>query len=647
MAQTTSAAAVGPGLPRVVVLSTIGLVLAATVATAFKKRDRHRRPVAAAPPSAAAAPKRLQGLRRLVRYMDGQEVLQMGLGLGFSAGYSWGTAELARCIETLLHPSRLENNVGAMTLHFLRQTCYSECCNFGYLLCIKWVAQRLVCRLRSDVFRALVHKDAAFFDTRQTGSLLGMLLEGSGTVVDFPESLARLVNHTVFILRGLAILFTFGSGNRSARLAVELLSVIVGSTAFVLLTRPYTKAQARQLEEQKNAAGGYAAERLSAVRTVQAFSMQETEADHFQRRMQALFRSEALRVAVYATQQIVLHAVGYVGVARILFTCGALVAEGTLTVGGLVAFSARTLLLVVGARGLLDVSRKLGEVSASTDALFRILDGLAEDAPPGALQLPAVRGELEWKEVTFRYPSRPETPVVAGLSLHIPAGAKVALVGRSGSGKTTLAMMLLKLYRPTAGQLLLDGHDVSTLDTEWLRSQIGYVSQDPVLFCGTVMENIRYGSAATDEEVVAAAQKASAHSFIEAMPQQYQTVVGQGGGTLSGGQRQRIAIARALVRAPRILLLDEATSSLDSENEVQVQAAIDAIVADNARHREPMTVVMVGHRMSSLAISDLVVVLQDGRVVEHGPFAELLASCDSLLPSILRGSPTHNPHNGA
>ena len=235
-------------------------------------------------------------------------------------------------------------------------------------------------------------------------------------------------------------------------------------------------------------------------------------------------------------------------------------------------------------------------------------------------RLPEVCGAIEFVDVDFAYPTRKAAPVCRGLSLSIAAGQAVALCGPSGCGKSTLVQLLERFYDPDAGSITFDGVDLRRLNLRWLRSQIGLVGQEPVLFVGTVAENIGYGKeGATQSEIEAAARAANAHTFItEGLPGGYGTQVGQGGGKLSGGQKQRVAIARALVKQPALLLLDEATSALDNESERVVQAAIDAALA-----RERRTSITIAHRLSTIRHADKIAVIEEGRVVEEGTHDEL------------------------
>ena len=279
-----------------------------------------------------------------------------------------------------------------------------------------------------------------------------------------------------------------------------------------------------------------------------------------------------------------------------------------------------------GGMGLMQVGQPLLNVSkalAAAQTMVEILDRKsAIDAfDEGGATLPSTRGEIEVRDVVFAYPTAPEHNVCRGYTLRVEAGQTCALCGPSGSGKSTIIALLERFYDPQQGAVLLDGVDIRTLNVRWLRQQMGLVGQEPVLFMGTVAENIAYGKPrATQAEIEAAAKMANAHNFImEGLADGYESEVGQGGSKLSGGQKQRVAIARALIKSPVCLLLDEATSALDNESERVVQAALDEIMAKQKR-----TTVVIAHRLSTIRNADTIAVVNEGRVVESGSHDDLL-----------------------
>jgi len=258
------------------------------------------------------------------------------------------------------------------------------------------------------------------------------------------------------------------------------------------------------------------------------------------------------------------------------------------------------------------------------------LQPLEADGKKGATK-ESIRGRIVFRDVRFSYPSRPDTRVLDGVNLTIAEGATVGLVGGSGSGKSTVISLLQRFYSPDSGEILLDGYDIAALNAEWLRSQIGLVSQEPVLFATSILENIAYGrdGGATEEEVVEAAKAANVHGFVSALPDGYRTPVGERGVQLSGGQKQRIAIARAVLKDPAVLLLDEATSALDAESECVLQEALERIMKGR-------TAVLVAHRLSTIRGVDSIAVVQDGRVVEQGTHGDLVSRPDGAYSRLLQ-----------
>ena len=291
--------------------------------------------------------------------------------------------------------------------------------------------------------------------------------------------------------------------------------------------------------------------------------------------------------------------------------------DGKMTAGNLMAFLATTQTVQ---RSLFQLSMLYGHYIKTTSTLQKICFYLAIPSPDiGGQILPNVTGDIQFTNVTFKYPKRPEYIVLKKLNLKLDAGKITALCGSSGSGKSTIAMLVESLYDIESGSITLDGINMKDLDKKWLRKDlIGYISQEPVLFCTSIKENILFGNPnATDDEVIAAAKIANAHDFIMEFPNQYDTIVGQQGTALSGGQRQRIAIARAIIKNPKILILDEATSALDSESELLVKEALDNVMKDR-------TVLVIAHRLSTIEHCDHIVVLESGRIVEQGTHEQLL-----------------------
>lgn len=291
--------------------------------------------------------------------------------------------------------------------------------------------------------------------------------------------------------------------------------------------------------------------------------------------------------------------------------------SGQMSAGNLMSFLATTQTIQ---RSLFQLSLLYGHYIKVTSSMQRIVDYLSIESPKiTGSTLPNLTGNVEFKDVIFRYPKRPEYVVLKKINLSFQPGQVTALCGSSGSGKSTIAMLLEHLYDIESGFISIDNVELNHLDKKWLRRDvIGYISQEPVLFCTTIKENIKFGKQnATDDEVIRAAKLANAHEFITSFPNGYDTVVGPQGTAVSGGQRQRIAIARAIIKDPKILILDEATSALDAESEAQVKSALDYVMKGR-------TVLIIAHRLSTIINSNNIIVLDHGNILEHGTHSELL-----------------------
>ncbi|RLM66196.1 putative multidrug resistance protein [Panicum miliaceum] len=415
---------------------------------------------------------------------------------------------------------------------------------------------------------------------------------------------------------GLAVAFVFAWRLALAGLPFTILFVVPSVVLGKRLAAAAGEARAAYEE-----AGGVAEQAVASIRTVASYRGERRTLERFGR---ALARSTALGVKQGLIKGAVIGSMGVIyAVWSFLSWLGSVLVIRFHAQGGHV-FVASICIVLAGMSIMMALPNLRYFVDAATAAarmreMIDKLQPLEAEGKKGATK-ESIRGQIVFRDVHFSYPSRPDTRVLDGLNLTIAAGATVGLVGGSGSGKSTVISLLQRFYSPDSGEILLDGHDIAALNAEWLRSQIGLVSQEPVLFATSIRENILFGDeAASLKQVVAAAKMANAHDFITKLPHGYETNVGQFGTQLSGGQKQRIAIARALIRDPRILLLDEATSALDSESERAVQDALD-------RASVGRTTVVVAHRLSTIRKADMIAVLDAGRVVECGTHDELVAA---------------------
>ncbi len=475
--------------------------------------------------------------------------------------------------------------------------------------------ERIVTRLRAELYRRLVAQEVAFFDARRTGELVNRLASDT-TVLQNTVSvnLSMGLRNLLMVAGGLALLVV-----SSPRLTVVMLAIVPAVALGAVVVGRRIARLSRRVQDALARAGEVAEETLSGIRTVRAFAREAAEGERYAGAVWQAFELARRRVRAVAVFLGAASLAGYGAVALVLWFGGRLVVAGSMTVGELTSFILYTLIVAFSLSALGDLWSDFMRAGGASARVFELLEREPLIPVEGGRRLDRVEGRLDFEAVGFAYPSRPDVPVLAALDLTLRPGELVALVGPSGAGKSTVASLVLRLYDPTTGAIRLDGVDLRELDPSWLREQVGVVSQEPILFSTSIAENIRYGRpAATDAELEAAARAAHAHDFVTALPEGYQTEVGERGVRLSGGQRQRVAIARALLKDPKILLLDEATSALDAESEALVRDALARLLAGR-------TALVIAHRLSTVRDATRVVVLDAGRVAETGSHEELMS----------------------
>lgn len=476
--------------------------------------------------------------------------------------------------------------------------------------------ERIVTRLRETVFAAIVEQEIGFFDLRKTGELTSRLTSDA-TVVQNTVSvnLSMALRNIVMLVGGLALLVA-----SSPRLTLLMLALVPPVAVGAVVVGRRMSKLARAAQDALARANEAAEEVIAGIRTVRSFAREAAEAERYSERVWDSFRVSRRRIRLMAVFVGVMTMAAFGSVAAVLWLGGRMVMDGRLTVGELASFILYTLIVAMALSALADLWSDFARARGASERIFELLDRAPEvDIGEGVVVEP-VAGRVCFEAVSFAYPVRPEAAVLSEVDLVLEPGSVTALVGPSGAGKSTVAALILRLYDPDRGAVRLDGHDLRSLDAGWLRTKVGTVAQEPVLFSTTVAANIRYGRPeATDAEVEAAARAAHAHEFISGLPDGYDTEVGERGVRLSGGQKQRVAIARALLKDPPILVLDEATSSLDAESESLVQDALERLMTDR-------TSLVIAHRLSTVRNADRVVVLDSGMVVEAGRHDELMAA---------------------
>jgi subfamily B ATP-binding cassette protein MsbA len=485
---------------------------------------------------------------------------------------------------------------------------------FGRSYLSERLAQRLIREMRGRLYEHLMGQSLAFHRARRTGDLLSRV-SNDVTVLQrvLSTDLMEAVRAPITIVIALGLMISL-----EWRLTILVLACVPGISLVIAHSGDRLRRLTREVQHKLGGLNAYLQERLSGIETVQLFGMEGREVVRFGEINEDTYRANMRVAKVVAVLSPLVELISAVGMVVLIYVAGYLTITGHLAVATLIAFAyaGQKLGSKLGLVGKIWLSGQ--QAAAAGDRIFEILD--AREAVPeaeGAEELPRAAGRIAFRHVAFRYGER--EAVLSDVDLVIEPGQVVALVGASGAGKTSLVNLIPRFYDPTGGRIEIDGVDVAGVTLRSLRSQIGIVPQEPILFGGSVAENIAYGRPGAEaEEVRAAARAANAHEFIEALPEGYDTAVGERATKLSGGQRQRIAIARALLRDPRILILDEATSALDAESEALVQDALERLM-------EGRTTVVIAHRLSTIQRADRILVLAGGRIAEDGRHDELLA----------------------
>ncbi|XP_037308483.2 ATP-binding cassette sub-family B member 10, mitochondrial [Pungitius pungitius] len=490
--------------------------------------------------------------------------------------------------------------------------------------------QEIVRNLRAGVFSSILRQEVAFFDRNRTGELINRLSADTAVVGrSITDNLSDGLRAVAQAAAGVSMMFYV-----SPSLASFVLLIVPPVAGLAVVYGRYLRSISKRTQDALAQATELAEERISNLRTVRAFGKELSEVKTYKQKADQVLslakREAMLRAGFFGVTGLS----GNIMILSVLYKGGLLMACQHMTVGELSSFLMYTFWVGISIAGLSSFYSELMKGFGAGSRLWELLDRKPEFPLNEGLVLPSdqLKGRLEFSDVSFAYPTRNEAPIFQNLSLLVPAGSIMAVVGPSGSGKSTLVSLLLRLYDPQSGVITIDGHDIRDLNPYWLRSHIGTVSQEPVLFSCSIRDNIAYGAvdpdAVTTEDIYRAARVANAFNFIQTFPQGFGTVVGEKGVLLSGGQKQRIAIARALLKNPKILLLDEATSALDAENEFLVQEALERLM-------EGRTVVIIAHRLSTIQNANAVAVLDQRRIAECGEHTELLGNREGLFRKLM------------
>ncbi|CAN6237389.1 unnamed protein product [Urochloa humidicola] len=587
---------------------------------------------------AKAEPLSLLSFASVFVHADAADVLLMVLGLIGAVGDGLSLPVMLVIGSHIFNdtgngPDRLHNFSSKMNEN-ARNVLFLAVANWimAFLEAYCWTrtAERQSSRMRARYLRAVLRQDVEYFDLNAGSTSSEVITSISNDTLVVQDALSEKVpnfvmNVSMFLgsyLVGFALLWR--------------LTLVVLPSVLLLVIPGFLYARilmelAGQIREQYTRPGAIAEQALSSVRTVYSFAAERSTTAHFSAALEESVRlglkqgfakgvavgSSGIRFAIFAftiwygSRLVMYH--GHKG--GTVYSISAVMVIGGIALGS----------------GLSNI-KYLAEAGSAAERILEVIQRVPKidsESDTGE-ELANVAGEVEFKNVEFCYPSRPESPIFVSLNLHVPAGHTMALVGSSGSGKSTVIALLQRFYDPSAGEVTLDGVDIRQLQLKWLRMQIGLVSQEPALFATSIRENILFGKEeATEDEVITAAKAANAHSFISQLPQGYDTQVGEHGVQMSGGQKQWIAIARAIIKSPKILLLDEATSALDTNSELVVHEALE--LASMGR-----TTIVIAHRLSTIQNADIIAVMQTGQVKELGSHDELIANENGLYSSLVR-----------
>ena len=483
---------------------------------------------------------------------------------------------------------------------------------------VTWIGERVTADLRRAVYEHITRLSPVFFEVTRTGEVLSRLTADTTLIKTVVGSSASIALRNLFMFFGSAIMLVYTSPALSGLAALTLPAVIVPMIVFGRMVRRLARASQDRIADTS----AHAAETISAMQTVQSFTHEVEDRRVYAQAVENSFDTAKLRILARSGMTAIAIVLVFAGVVGILWVGAQNVVQGTMTAGTLSQFIIYAVLCATSIGALSEVWGEVQLAAGATERLVEILQvtpQITAPANPVMIAKP-VRGLIEFDNVSFAYPTRPEISALNGFSLRVSPGETVALVGASGAGKSTVFQLLSRFYDPQHGQITLDGVALPSADPTHVRAALAVVPQETVVFAKSAFENIRFGRPeASRADVIAAAHAAQAHEFLERLPQGYDTELGERGVTLSGGQRQRIAIARAILRAAPVLLLDEATSALDAESEVLVQKALANLMVDK-------TTLVIAHRLATVLKADRIVVMADGQIIASGRHEALLAA---------------------
>lgn len=502
-------------------------------------------------------------------------------------------------------------------------------CNYGRLYLMTTSGYRMTQELRKKVFNAILRQEQGWFDKKSTGELVNRLSSDTQLVGQaLSTNISDGLRSCAMVCAGTGMMFY-----TSSELALVGLAIVPPVAGVAIIYGRFVRKITKNLQDSLANTTKIAEERISNIRTVKTFAHELREMNIYGKSVQEIltiaYRESRARALFFGLTGLT----GNMIIISVLYYGGVMVSSQSISVGQLSSFLLYAAYIGISIGGLSSFYSELNKSLGAGARIWSIID--REPMIPikgGLIPMDSPRGKIVFENISFRYPSREDIVIFSELNLEIEPGKTVAVVGPSGSGKSTLAALLLRLYDPENGVIFLDDNNIKNLDPTWLRQHIGTVSQEPVLFSSSIRENILYGTENPDEtseeRLIEIAKEANVHEFVKNLPESYDTVVGERGIMLSGGQKQRVAIARALIKNPKILLLDEATSALDGHSEHLVQEALERVMKGR-------TVLTIAHRFSTIQNADTIAVLQKGKIVEKGTYAELISLPNGVFKELM------------
>ena len=527
-------------------------------------------------------------------------------------------------IDNVLSPKRLDllfNVSVGLFIVFLIQGITSSLRYYFFSIS----GERVVIRLRQNLYKQILSQEIIFFDFNRTGELMSRLASDCTTLQNAVSvNLSMGLRNLGQVLGGLGFMF-YTSWKLSLAILLLIPPIALTAGLFAKHIRKYSKESQSALAD----ASIVAEETISGIRTVKSFVQEDAEVLRYRQSLDYALSFIKKRVRAVSEFITIAMTVGFGSICFVLWYGGREVIQDHMSAGDLTQFLLYLALVSIGVGSLGSIWGDFMSAVGASQRIFEILERTPEMAQQG-IEIEKLQGSIEFKNVHFSYPSRPNVEILKGVSFKINPGQRIALVGSSGSGKTTIGSLIPRFYEPSVGAISIDDIQLSNIRMSWLREQIGIVSQEPILISSTIEENIRYGRPhASFEEVTNAAKAANAFEFITQFPEGFATKVGEKGIQLSGGQKQRVAIARALLKNPKILILDEATSNLDTASEHLVQEALERLT-------EGRTTLVIAHRLATVKGADIIFVIHEGQIVQSGKHEDLAKDHQGLYYQLLQ-----------